>query len=150
MKGLNLTAFSQAINSDSFWVRLTSTSQEAVEAARELSIYSHLYAVTARSENRNADSKYQTTLDQSHYWLTTRGIMCKGVIRCDDGGSKGPILAAMGCEYFLDDQPKAFLSCIENDVNAYLLNAPYNQDIDTDRRVYSVREYVDLVRKEIQ
>jgi len=143
-------AFSDAINRDGFWVHLPSVSQDAVDAARDLSIFTHLYAVTARSENRAVESRYQTTLNQSHCWLTTRGIMCKGVIRCDDGADKGPLLAAMNCEYFLDDQPKAFLSCMDNGVNAYLLNMPYNQDIDTDRRVYSVKEYADLIREEIQ
>lgn len=141
-------SFSELVNSSGGFVHLTSISVEAIDAAKELSIHSHLYAITARSENRKAEYKHQLTLDQSQYWLTVRGINCAGVIVCGDANDKGCIASALRCEYFLDDQPKAWLSCIDSGVNAFLLDAPYNQEIGTDRRVYSVREFVDLVRGE--
>lgn len=141
-------AFDLAINSNGYWVHLTSTSLEAVEAAKDLSYFSHLYAVTARAENGEAESKYQTTLDQSSYWLTTRGIMCAGVIVCGSATDKGYVTSALRCEYFLDDQPRSWISCMDSGINAYLLDATYNQDVDTDRRVYSVREFVDMVKEE--
>lgn len=145
------SAFSETINTPSFWVRLASVSEDTVVAARSLSDISHLYAITARSENRLAEAKYQTTLDQSHSWLQTRKISCAGVVRCDDGSDKPGIVEALNCDYFLDDQPKAFLLCMDSGINAYLLDAPYNQEVDCrGRRLYSVREYLELVREDIQ
>lgn len=148
------SVFDDIQNSRGFWTLLQSTSPEAVEAARELAMFSHLYAVTARRECLVAQKRVETTITQSSHWLLTREIHCAGVLRCDHGEDKGDLLSAMGCEYFLDDSPVDYLSCIHSGVNAYLLDAPYNQDVDLEgddfRRVCSVREFVDMVKEEIQ
>jgi hypothetical protein len=73
-----------------------------------------------------------------------------GVIRCNRSDEKGKLVRALGCEYFLDDNIQAFLSCAEEGVNAYLLDAPYNQGIFTDKRVFSLWDFVDIVRREVK
>lgn len=145
------TAFREIPNTPDFWVVLPHICQEGVDAAKELGEISHLYAVTARVPMHHTwrNVRYTTTLAQSEYWLRSRGIDVMGVIKCKGGLRKGPLVHALGCDYFLEDSPESFLSCREFGVNVFLMDAPYNQDIDTDRRIYSVREYVDMIKESI-
>lgn len=129
-----------------FWFRLVERSQEIPALAELCNHYCHVYFITSRWETEDAYRIYQTTLRQTIEWLRIRGIDYSGVIRVD-GPNKNDAIKGVGCRYFLDDREETFLSCLEAGIDAYLMDAPYNQNVATDRRIYSVGEYLEIIKQ---
>lgn len=153
LPGVDKNAVSQVFREISrapdFWIDLPPISQQGVDAAVELSEISHLYAITARAPTSFTcqNPRYSATLVQSEYWLRSRGIDVMGVIVCKNSGSKGSVANALRCDYFLEDSPESFVSCREFGIDAYLMDAPYNRYIETGQRIYSVQEYLDMIKE---
>ena len=143
--------FDKTLNTPNFWTSLAAVDRG--EGVRALHARQHkflVYALTARRESGAVTGKSTTTAQQSIHWLTSRGLDMAGVIRCDGGYNKGTILSNFGCEYFLDDSPECYLSCVEAGVKTYLMDRPYNQCLETDDRVYSVKEYLDAIEEDME
>jgi hypothetical protein len=54
------------------------------------------------------------------------------------------VLKLIGADAYIDDWGEQFLEAREAGLNAYLIDRPHNQEVDTPFRVKTVHEYVDL------
>lgn len=51
------------------------------------------------------------------------------------------------CDMFIDDKVENFVALEEAGVDVYLLDRPWNHHLETDRRIYSLEEFVEKVRR---
>lgn len=51
-------------------------------------------------------------------------------------------------DYFLEDNTENYLALRDAGVEAFLIDRPYNRDIDGAYRIYSFREFVDIILEE--
>jgi uncharacterized HAD superfamily protein len=59
------------------------------------------------------------------------------------GKNRIALLKELAVDAYIDDWGEQFLEAREAGINAFLLNQPFNQHVDTPYRVYSIQEYVD-------
>jgi uncharacterized HAD superfamily protein len=133
-----------------FWKHIAATSSKNILSAAQISRETNLYAITKRRETCNdARSVWETTIGQSRYWLEAYNIHVAGVVRVDYSKDKLNAIKILQCEYFLDDHPDTFVSCYNEGINIYLMDAPYNRHVDAgNRRISSVEEYLEIIRSD--
>lgn len=103
-----------------------------------------VWFITARKPGAGA-----TVAKQTQRWLDSLGVNPKsycGVISVDHPEHKKAMLQAMGLQYFIDDHGPTIeeLDTIEG-LNAYLLDAPWNQDAKVKNRVSDLNEYLSRI-----
>ena len=100
------------------------------------------YIVTRRPDLKTpyniSDARYLTLS-----WLQKYGLRNLSGIVIDYGKDRADVLSNLGIDAHLDDDPKVFERLIDRGINAYLINRPWNKHVDTDKRVYTVTEFLD-------
>lgn len=104
-----------------------------------------VYFITARARTIG-----DSPLVQSSQWLQAFGLFPRGghsvVIQVDDPKYKQDLFRALKLEYMLDDYGPTVEQLQQIGVNAYLLDQPWNRSYVALPRVYSVSEYLSLIR----
>lgn len=55
------------------------------------------------------------------------------------GVSKIEKLQELKCDIFIDDKIETFVECLNNDIFCLLMDAPHNQHINTEHRIYDLK-----------
>lgn len=126
-----------------FFERLEPYSEEDMDCIRELCRVVDVYVVSARAETGKG---LTSVLHQTAAWCRKQKLPVAGVYVSEDD-KKAEALKFLDCSFFIDDNPKTFVNCLENGIDVWLYDKPWNQIIPTTKRVYAIREYYDIVRK---
>lgn len=82
-------------------------------------------------------------------WLYLNGFPSAEVIHADSH-DKAAILLNHGCTHYVDDKPSTVNECLLQNINAYLMDAPYNKDGGPTnwRRLYGLSHFKAMVDNE--
>jgi 5'(3')-deoxyribonucleotidase len=138
--------FKTLLGEPDFFERLEPYSTQDMIYARELCNIVDVYIVSARSETPKG---LASTTQQTAAWCRLHNLPVAGVY-ISNTHKKAEALKFLGCEFFLDDSPKTFVNCLENGINVWLYDQPWNQEIPTGKRLYGISEYYKIVRKAIK
>jgi uncharacterized HAD superfamily protein len=106
------------------------------------------YFVTKRRDLEETDYNhgYKHMRDANYLtrmWLEDHGIKNYTSVISTASTVRVDMLKLIEADAYIDDWGEQFLKCRAAGINAYLIDRPYNQDIDTHYRVYSVEEFID-------
>jgi uncharacterized HAD superfamily protein len=110
---------------------------------RELCRVVDVYVVSARAETPKG---LTSTTHQTAAWCRINELPVAGVY-VSENDKKAEALKFLGCEYFIDDNPNTFVNCLENGINVWLYDKPWNRNIRTEKRLYTIKKYYEIVRK---
>jgi uncharacterized protein len=79
---------------------------------------------------------------QTRMWLENQGVKNYSAVISNKGTNRIEMLKNCEVDAYIDDWGEQFLEASAAGISSYLIDRPYNRHIDTDRRVYSVQEYV--------
>lgn len=119
-----------------FWETLHPT-QDFILAGRQVILESHsqkddVYFITSRHGH---GVQYHTT-----EWLIRHGIPRPHVIMAPDAVAKARVAKALGLDVFVDDKPENVTAVAPHVPVTRLFSQPWNQDADTQLRVFSLKE----------
>lgn len=139
--------FERIANTPEFWYSLPPVSAESIEWTRALANTYDVYIITARRYSSFNDSSRYSTLGQTVRWCQKYSIPIMGAILVDDfdDSAKVPAVKGLNIQYFLDDNPRFFVTLLENGIGAYLMNRPYNNFLGNEKRVSSVKEFCERI-----
>jgi uncharacterized HAD superfamily protein len=126
-----------------FFRDLAPYSSEDLAYVFELCKIADVYVVSARSET-GPDCQSVTT--QTAAWCRKHNLPVAGVFIVD-GLNKAEALKFLRCSHFIDDAPKTFVNCLENGINVWLYDQPWNREIPTSKRISTIKEYHDIVNR---
>lgn len=98
-----------------------------------------LHFVTHRA-NLIADEGILDSCRLTQLWFQDHGLVPTGVIAGHQ--ERYELLQQLESDYHLDDYGDEFLKLRKKGINAYLIDRPWNQDIDTEYRVKSFDEFL--------
>lgn len=80
---------------------------------------------------------------QTRMWFENHGIHnSSAIVSSHYSANRLDVLKAFQADAYLDDHAGQFLEARANGIAAYLIDRPYNQDVDTPYRVKTVHEFV--------
>lgn len=132
---------------EDFWLGLA-----ALPGTRELHAFlaqnhdAQVYFITSRKQ-----PKGQSTIMQTTQWLEQRGLwprFDRSRVIVTEASEKWKYLRALDIQWYIDDYAPtiAGLQTSQEGLNAYLLDAPYNQYAVSLPRVFSMSEYLKRVK----
>jgi uncharacterized HAD superfamily protein len=98
------------------------------------------YFITRRKNLKTSSISDANAL--TRIWLEQQGIVDASAIIASSGGNRIQVLKELEIDTYIDDWADQFLLAQEAGIDAYLIDRPYNRHIQTDKRVYSITEYV--------
>lgn len=105
-----------------------------------------VYFVTAREETIGKSVLEQTT-DWLYAYQLWPNKLRSTVIPVKSGKIKHEVMRAVGIEYSIDDYPETVQLCNELPGHkAFLLDRPWNENFDVGPRVFSLSEYLNIIR----
>jgi uncharacterized HAD superfamily protein len=125
-----------------FFERLKPYSEEDMDYLRELCRVADVYVVSARD---NAGKGLTSTTHQTAAWCRIHNLPVAGVYIANSH-KKSEALKFLGCEFFIDDSPQTFVNCLENGINVWLYDRPWNRNIPTGKRLYTIKKFYEIVR----
>lgn len=129
-----------------WWARVPSAAtKEDLDALRDLTMRPDFQVVFCTNREGTPNAQRQT-----RYWLGELGISGNVVL----SKRKGDVAKAIDADYSIEDKPEN-VACIHwiadsKPCKSYVLDRPYNRDFKFPskvRRVYSVAEFIEDVRK---
>lgn len=108
--------------------------EDSQAAFRQIQMAGHsLHAVTDRSFGTGTASQYAT-----HDWLTRHGLRCDSVTFSSDK-------TVADVDIYIDDKVENYLALDTAGTEVWLLDRPWNQHLDAERRLSHISEYVQKV-----